>query len=140
MIEVKVTRKDYTDDILSDLQRKGLQFVLEGGSEIQKEAAARINNISGNLASSIQVEAFAEDGIPTSETGPTAEYAPYVEYGTGIYAKDGNGRKTPWTYKDERTGEWIRTRGGRPHPFMETGYNAARKVIDTLFGKILGIL
>lgn len=113
MIDVKVTRKDYTEDILSDLQRKGLQFVLEGGSEIQKESSARAPIKTGNLASSIQVISYVEDGIPTSETGPTAEYAIYVEYGTSKM---------------------------KAQPFMEKGYNAARKVIDTLFGKILGIL
>lgn len=30
------------------------------------------------------------------EVYTNSEYAPYIEYGTGIYASAGNGRQTPW--------------------------------------------
>ncbi len=47
------------------------------------------------------------------------EYAPYVEYGTGIHAEGGNGRKdVPWAYVDEKTGELIWTSGQEPQPYM----------------------
>ena len=47
------------------------------------------------------------------------EYAPYVEYGTGIHAEGGNGRKdVPWAYEDEKTGELIWTSGQEPQPYM----------------------
>lgn len=42
-----------------------------------------------------------------------------VEYGTGIHAEGGNGRKdVPWAYKDEKTGELIWTKGQEPQPYM----------------------
>lgn len=47
--------------------------------------------------------------------GTNVEYAPYVELGTGIYASDGNGRKDPWVYYDEKTGKFRLTRGSKPH-------------------------
>ena len=47
--------------------------------------------------------------------GTNVEYAPYVELGTGIYASDGNGRKDPWVYYDEKTGKFRLTRGPKPH-------------------------
>ncbi len=47
--------------------------------------------------------------------------APYVHQGTGIYAKDGNGRKTPWGYTvlsgKYKGFHW--TRGQKPQPFLE---------------------
>ena len=135
-MSVKVTVKDYTKDVLSDLQRQGLQFVSEGGQAIRSEMASRAPVRLGNLKGSIQVEAFVEDGIPTSETGPTAEYAPYVEYGTGIYAADGTGRKTPWRYKDEE-GNWHTTSGQEAQPFAEPGFQAAQPQIKRLAERIM---
>ncbi|MDK0734974.1 HK97 gp10 family phage protein [Clostridium perfringens] len=53
--------------------------------------------------------------------GNTLEYAPYVHQGTGIYAKDGDGRKTPWKYKVEsgKYKGWHTTKGQKPQPFLE---------------------
>ncbi len=51
----------------------------------------------------------------------SSEYAPYVHQGTGIYAKDGNGRKTPWKY-EAKAGKykgWHITKGQKPQPFLE---------------------
>jgi len=134
MIKVKWT--DNTSKVLADLQRQGLQFVSEGGQAIRTEMASRAPVRLGNLKGSIQVETFVEDGIPTSETGPTAEYAPYVEYGTGIYAADGSGRKTPWRYKDEE-GKWHVTSGQEAQPFAEPGFQAAKPQIDRLAERLL---
>lgn len=49
--------------------------------------------------------------------GNTMEYAPYVHQGTGIYAINGDGRKTPWGYKVN--GEYHWTHGQKPQPFLE---------------------
>ena len=49
--------------------------------------------------------------------GTNIEYAPYVEYGTGIYAENGDGRKTPWIWTD-KNGDTHFTRGQKPQPFL----------------------
>lgn len=69
---------------------------------------------TGQLRQSITHEVEGNTGV----IGTNVEYAPYVEYGTGIYAKDGNGRQTPWSYKDSK-GNWHRTVGQHPQPFLE---------------------
>ncbi|UTQ10089.1 hypothetical protein NMK97_03340 [Bacillus amyloliquefaciens] len=46
-----------------------------------------------------------------------ADYAVYVEYGTGIYAEEGGGRQTPWVYYDTKLNRWVVTRGMRAQPF-----------------------
>ena len=136
-MSVKVTVKDYTKDVLSDLQRQGLQFVTEGGQAIRTEMVARVPRKTHFLKNSIQTEAYVEDGKPTSETGPhNVPYAVYVEYGTGIYAADGSGRKTPWRYKDEE-GNWHVTSGQEAQPFAEPGFQAAEPQIDRLAERLL---
>lgn len=72
----------------------------------------------------------------TGTVANTAEHAPYVHNGTGIYAKDGNGRKTPWLY-EAKSGKYKGkhlTKGQEPQPFMEK----ARDKNKSKVAKILG--
>lgn len=60
------------------------------------------------------------------------EYAPYVEYGTGLFAEKGGRKDVPWCYKDDK-GEWHTTSGQHPQPFMRPALNENReKVLRTL--------
>ncbi|CAM4186281.1 HK97 gp10 family phage protein [Paenibacillus alkaliterrae] len=65
----------------------------------------------GHYKSSIQYEVNLEEQKVTAYTD--AHYGPYLEFGTGIYAENGQGRKDPWSYKDE-SGKWHTTQGMRP--------------------------
>lgn len=71
---------------------------------------------TGTLRNSITHTLESKD---TVAIGTNVEYAPYVEYGTGIYAESG-GRKTPWVYKDDK-GKWHRTVGQKPIHFLRDG-------------------
>lgn len=60
------------------------------------------------------------------------EYAPYIEYGTGLFAEAGNGRKkVPWNYKDDE-GNWHSTSGMKPQPFMRPALNSNREKIKKI--------
>jgi HK97 gp10 family phage protein len=53
----------------------------------------------------------------TVTIGSNLFYSVYVELGTGIFAEKGNGRKTPWVWKDFN-GKWHFTRGMKARPFL----------------------
>lgn len=72
---------------------------------------------TGNLRNSITHDTVADDHNITVIVGSNVEYAPYVELGTGVYAEDGKGRKTPWSYQDHE-GNWHRTSGMPPRPYL----------------------
>ena len=110
MLKVDVRVNDRTKELLAELQRQQLAFVTLGGQAIRTQAISRTPVMTGNLRSSIQTEAFVEDGRSVSETGPTADYAKFVEYGT---------------------------RFQKAHPFMEPGYQAAKPNIDRIFERLL---
>jgi HK97 gp10 family phage protein len=55
------------------------------------------------------------------------EYAPYVEYGTGLFAEKG-GRQSPWSYVDDK-GEGHKTSGQKPHPYLHPALEENRKKI-----------
>ena len=66
--------------------------------------------------------------------GNSLEYAIYHHQGTGIYASDGNGRKTPWVYEDPKTGEKIYTRGSKPNPYLKDTIDQEQSTISKLIG------
>lgn len=129
---------DNTNKILAELQRKQLQFVAEGGQVIRTEAHVRCPKKDGNLARSIQTRAFTQGGVAISETEPTAEYAVFVERGTGIYAQNGLGRKTPWWYQTP-DGQWFFTHGMKAQPYMEPGYQAAKERFPGMIQRIMKV-
>ena len=71
--------------------------------------------VGGNLQSSIRFLVDAKNKIAI--VGTNVDYAVFVEKGTGIYAADGDGRKTAWLYIDDM-GIGHVTKGMEPQPFL----------------------
>lgn len=98
------------------------------------EAAAKKNapKNNGELRRSIESRIDRDNGKIEGIVYSNLEYAPYVEFGTGLFAEGGNGRKnTPWHYKDEK-GEWHSTNGMKPSPFLRPALTQNRKQIKEL--------
>lgn len=105
------------------------------------EADSKINcpAIDGTLRQSIthSIETDDKETI-TGYVGTNIEYAPYVHQGTGIYAIMGNGRKeVPWTYYDSKRGEFVKTSGIQPTPFIQDAVEKNRANIIKYFGGLL---
>ena len=79
----------------------------------------------GTLRASITHEVEGVNGV----VGTNTEYAPYVEFGTGLFAEAGNGRQTPWSYQDEN-GEWHTTIGQHPQPYLGLALNQQSKAVQ----------
>ena len=56
------------------------------------------------------------------------EYAPYVEYGTGLFAENGGRQDVPWNYQDDE-GNWHSTSGMKPQPYMRPALYENREEI-----------
>ncbi|MEW6506400.1 MAG: hypothetical protein AB1432_01510 [Bacteroidota bacterium] len=63
----------------------------------------------------------------------TAGHSPFIEFGTGQYAESGNGRQTPWFWKDEND-VWHFTRGMKPRPIMRIGFDESQNGIKQILG------
>lgn len=88
-------------------------FLVEGEA---KDKA--IKGRTGELKGSIQSRVEGSGNDLTGVVFTNLHYAPYIEYGTGIFAEDGKGRQdVPWCYKDDE-GKWHTTSGMEPHPFI----------------------
>ena len=87
---------------------------------------------TGELRMSITHYVEGDTGV----VGTNKQYAPYVEYGTGLFAKEGNGRQTPWSYQDAK-GEWHTTKGQKPQPFLEPALLDKQKAIIKIFDEAI---
>lgn len=64
------------------------------------------------------------------------EYAPHVEFGTGIYAENGKGRQATWKYQD-KDGNWYTTKGQSPKKFLSNAMVSERDKIIKEFRRLL---
>ena len=64
------------------------------------------------------------------------EYAPYIEFGTGLFAENGGRTDVPWCYQDDE-GEWHSTSGQPPRPYMRPALNENREQITRTLGEAI---
>ena len=121
------------DSLINKLKQINIQSVNKGleksGLLVEGTAKELCPVDDGQLRQSINSKVIDNKN---ASIGTNVEYAPYVHQGTGIYAKNGDGRKTPWSYKDEK-GEWHTTRGQQPNPFLERALDNERNKIIKIF-------
>lgn len=95
---------------------------------IERSAKQKAPKNTGELRRSISSR--VHDGV--GEVFTPLEYAPYVEYGTGLFAEDGGRTDVPWCYQDD-SGEWHSTSGQHPQPFMRPALDENRAEIERIF-------
>ena len=91
---------------------------------VERSAKQKAPKGVGELRRSITSEVRGLEGVVFT----ALEYAPYVEYGTGLYAEEGGRKDVPWNYQDDR-GEWHSTSGRHPKPFMRPALDENREQI-----------
>lgn len=104
---------------------------------VEREAKMRAPRDTGDLARSITSKVETSGNEVEGIVFTPLYYAPYVEYGTGLFAEDGNGRKdVPWCYQDDK-GEWHSTSGQKPQPFMRPAFDENRvQILEILKGAL----
>lgn len=118
--------------MVMDMSRKMDKACLVVESQAKQNCPVDIGILRASITSETEVTASEIVG----RVGTNEEYGPYVHNGTGIYAKDGNGRKTPWGYT-VRAGKhkgfhW--TQGQRPQPFLENAKLEKKSAVERILG------
>ena len=88
---------------------------------VERDAKIKAPKDTGALRRSITSKTTAQMGVVGGVIFTPLEYAPYVEYGTGLFAEKG-GRQDGWVYKDDE-GNYHFTNGQKPQPFMRPAFN-----------------
>ena len=85
---------------------------------------------TGNLKGSITYKVGREE----ARIGTNVHYAPYIEYGTGIHAEGGDGRKTPWVYFHHKWG-FVKTRGSPAQPFLRPALDKNERQVQEILAR-----
>lgn len=137
----------YTADKLKEIRDVINASALQIQADAKRKCPVNINR----LRSSIAIETITQTSTEyVLRVGTNVFYAPYVEFGTGIFAVNGDGRKTPWAFKKTNTmkkykfktidiegQEYFVTRGSKPHPFLFPAYEKERPNYDKELKKVL---
>lgn len=91
------------------VERQAKQNAPKGNGELRRSITSRVENLEGVIYTPL-------------------EYAPYVEFGTGLFAENGGRQDVPWCYKDD-AGEWHNTSGMKPQPYLRPALNDNRETI-----------
>lgn len=118
--------------MVMDMSRKMDKACLVVESQAKQNCPVDIGILRASITSETEVTASEIVG----RVGTNEEYGPYVHNGTGIYAKDGNGRKTPWGYtvRAGRHKGFHWTQGQRPQPFLENAKLEKKSAVERILG------
>lgn len=111
-IDIQIT--DNSGEILKELEKKTAASLEAVGITAEGFTKRSTPVDLGTLRNSMTHAVRGDDVY----IGSNIPYAGFVELGTGIYASDGKGRKSPWSYQD-RNGKWHRTKGMKPHHMLK---------------------
>lgn len=122
-------RLEGIDEVLESIEDIGNTEQFSGILEkacalVEGEAKKKAPKDTGALRRSISSTVKGLEGTVFTPL----EYAPYVEYGTGLFAEKGGRKNVPWYYKDEE-GKWHITSGQHPHPYMRPALNENREEV-----------
>ena len=117
---------------MQELLMQNMELTLDHVAEKAKEKVGVDTGALRADTRSLGVEIVGDE--VHGAVGNSLEYAIYHHQGTGIYASDGNGRKTPWVYEDPKTGEKIYTRGSKPNPYLKDTIEQEQSTISKLLG------
>ena len=95
------------------VERSAKEKAPKGTGELRRSITSKIDYIGDDLA-----------GVVFTPL----EYAPYIEFGTGLFAENGGRTDVPWCYQDDE-GEWHTTSGMKPSPYLRPALNENREEI-----------
>ena len=104
-----------------------ISWLYEAAGEVESQVKRNTAVDTGQLKSSwtYNVDESKQEAI----VGSPLENAIWEEFGTGQYALNQNGRKTPWIYQDVK-GKWHTTTGKRPKRALHNAFESKKSAIQ----------
>ena len=124
---MSVEFKDFSRIVLQKIQETGETFLEEVGGEVEAQTKRNTKVDTGKTKGSWEHVVNAEK--MEVQIGSRYKNALWEELGTGIYALNGDGRKTPWVYKNPKDGKFYTTVGKKPRRALYNAYNSKKNLI-----------
>ncbi|MGM0228696.1 HK97 gp10 family phage protein [Enterococcus sp. AZ091] len=126
---------DHSDEAKKVLREATIRWLFQACLLVEGQAVSLAAVQTARLRNSI--DHFVDEDELIGYVGTNVEYAIYVEFGTGEFAENGNGRKGGWVYQDP-SGEWFFTWGQEPQPYLRPAFRQKKSEIEALAKEIFG--
>ena len=123
---MSVVFKDFTKIVLDKMQETGEQFLEEVGGEIESQTK-RNTKVDTRKTKNSWEHVVNTDKMEV-QIGSRYKNALWEELGTGIYALNGDGRKTKWVYRTE-DGKFHATVGKKPRRALFRAFESKKNLI-----------
>lgn len=127
---------DNSDEVKRNLKAVTEKAMLSACLVVEASAKSNAKVGTGELRDTITHNIRAQGDQLIGQVGSPAMYAPYIEFGTGEFAENGNGRKGGWVYKTPE-GKFYFTFGMKPDPFLRPAFRDNKENIKNIFAKDL---
>ncbi|MFZ2952559.1 MAG: HK97-gp10 family putative phage morphogenesis protein [Streptococcus suis] len=126
--------EDNSAAVKRELERAVIRGLIKAAMLVESQAVLLVPVNTGGLRNSIGYKVNESELV--AYIGTNCEYAIYVEYGTGEFAENGNGRKGGWVYKTP-DGEVHFTYGMPPQPYLRPAFRQNQKAIKDILADCL---
>ena len=123
---MSVVFKDFTKIVLDKIHTTGETFLEEVGGEVEAQTKQNTKVDTGKTKGSWEHIVNADK--MEVQIGSRYQNALWEEFGTGIYALNGDGRKTKWVYRTE-DGKYHTTVGKKPRRALFRAYQSKKNTI-----------
>jgi HK97 gp10 family phage protein len=125
---------DNSKAVKRELERAAIRGLIKASLLVEGQAVLLAPVDKGGLRDSIGHK--VDESELVAYVGTNCEYAIYVEFGTGEFAENGNGRKGGWVYKTPN-GEVHFTYGMPPQPYLRPAFRRNQKAIRDILADCL---
>ena len=129
-----MTFVDNSEAAKRELERAAIRGLIKAAMLVESQAVLLVPVNTGGLRSSIGYRVNESELV--AYIGTNCEYAIYVEFGSGEFAENGNGRKGGWLYKTPN-GEVHFTYGMPPQPYLRPAFRQNQKAIRDILADCL---
>ncbi|WP_455057278.1 hypothetical protein [Jutongia sp.] len=120
---------DYSIEVKNALKETAVAFLEEAGGEIEAQTKRNCAVVTSRTKGSFQH--MVDESNLECAIGSDYENAIWEEFGTGIYAVNGDGRQGGWTYIDE-LGVKHFTMGKRPKRMLFNAFQSLQAKIQQM--------
>ena len=123
---MSVVFKDYSKIVINKFNNNAVQWLEEASGELEAQTKRNTKVDTGKTKGSW--EHRVNESKMEAEVGSRYKNALWEEFGTGIYALNGDGRKTKWVYRTE-DGKYHTTVGKKPRRALFRAYQSKKNTI-----------
>ena len=127
--------EDFSKEVIEKFNDVVMNWLEEASGEVESQVIRNSRVDTGQTKGSYKHK--VDESKYEAHIGSPNENAIWEEFGTGIFAENGNGRKTPWTYKKVSDGKFYRTKGKKPNKPLRNAMTQKKSEITEILKRKL---